>query len=156
MKALIIYWSTYRNNTEKIAEIFAQRMKADVINIKNTKEIAADGYDIIGFGSGVYKESMAPKIFNCVENLELAGKDVFVFSTSGVGGKHYNKKLMKQLETKGANIKGSYACKGSFSSKEFSNIKIFEIMSKFAQGHPDAKDLRKAELFINKIMEVTE
>jgi flavodoxin len=151
MKSLIIYCSTYKGNTEKIAKIFAEKMSADLVNIKETKDIFVDNYDLIGFGSGVYMESMAPQLFRCVDNLNLKNKNVFVFSTNGVGMRYYNKKLIHRLEEKGANCKGSFACKGSFISKDFSENRIFGIMSKFAQHHPNRKDFSKAEMFINKL-----
>lgn len=153
MKSLIIYSSTYKNNTKKVAEVFAKIIKADLVNLKNTKEIIIDNYDLVGFGSGVYKESMAPQLFSFVKKLNLKGKDVFVFSTSGVGRGFYNTKLIKCLEMKGAKCKGSFACKGNFVSRDFSDNKIFEIMSKFSQGHPNDKDLNKAEKFIEKVIQ---
>jgi flavodoxin len=152
MKALIVYSSDYNNNTEKIAKVFAKKINADLINLKNSKDIKVDSYDLIGFGSGVYRESMAPKLFNLAEKLNLKGKNVFVFSTSGVGMKFYNNKLIRLLESKEAVCKGSFACKGSFVSKDFSDNKIFEVMSKFAVGHPNDKDLVKAERFISKVV----
>ncbi|MFU0825825.1 hypothetical protein [Clostridium sp.] len=39
MKSLIIYFSTYKNNTEKIAKIFANKINADLINLKNLKSL---------------------------------------------------------------------------------------------------------------------
>lgn len=152
MKSLIIYCSTYKNHTEKIAEVLAKNINADLINLKNSKDIKIDSYDLIGFGSGVYKESMAPQLFNAVEKLNFRDKNVFVFSTSGVGMKFYNNSLIKLLESKGAKCRGSFACKGSFVSRDFSDNKIFEFMSKFAQGHPNLKDFRKAEKFIEKVV----
>lgn len=152
MKSLIIYCSNYKNHTEKIAKVFAKIMNADLVNLKNPKEIKIEQYDLIGFGSGIYKETMASQIFRCVEQLNLEKKDVFVFSTSGVGMEFYNKRLRKRLEAKGAICKGSFACKGSFDSRDFSNVKLFEFMSKFAKGHPNDKDLRKAEIFAEKVV----
>ncbi len=152
MKFLVIYYSTYKNHTEKIAKLFAEKMNADIVNIKNTKDIIIDDYDLIGFGSGIYKESMAPQIFSCVGRLNLKNKGVFVFSTSGAGMRYYNNKLIKLLEEKGSSCKGSFACKGSFVSRDFSDNRIFDFMSRFALGHPNDKDLRKAEEFIKKVM----
>lgn len=152
MKSLIIYFSSYKNNTEKIAKVFADKINADLINLKNIKEIETDNYDLIGFGSGVYKESLAPQLFSWVEKLNLKDKKVFVFSTSGIGMKFYNNKLIKLLTSKGAINKGSFACKGSLMAKEFSNNKIFDIVGRLAKGHPNNKDLRKAEEFIEKVL----
>jgi flavodoxin len=152
MKSLIIYCSNYSNNTEKIAKVFADKINADLINLKNSGDIKIEDYNLIGFGSGVYMENLAPQLFKCIEKLNLKGKKVFVFSTSGVGFSYYNKKLKSLLVSKGADCKGSFACKGSFVSRDFSNNKIFEFMSKFAEGHPNDKDLSKAERFISKVV----
>lgn len=148
LRCLIIYTSTYRGNTEKIAKIFADEINADLFNLKNNNDINLQEYDLIGFGSGVYKESISPKLKNFVDKLNLESKNVFVFSTSGVGLKFYNKKLEKLLKLKGANCKGSFSCKGSFDSREFSDNKIFEFMSRFSQGHPNTNDIMKAKKFI--------
>lgn len=84
--------------------------------------------------------------------MNLKGKNVFVFPTSGVGMKFYNNSLIKLLKSKGAINKGSFACKGSFIVKEFTNIKIFDIMGRLSQGHPNNKDFSKAERFIEKVV----
>ncbi|ASW43973.1 MAG: flavodoxin [Clostridiales bacterium] len=154
MKALILYYSNYKHNTEKLAKVFARKINCDLINIESTKDINLENYDLIGFGSGVYKESMAPKLFKLVDRLNLKGKNVFVFSTSGVGMKFYNNKLLKLLKEKGAIIKGSFACKGSFIAKEFSDNKIFDFLGKLSQGHPNEKDFKKAEEFITKLVKL--
>jgi flavodoxin len=128
VKSLIIYCSDYKHNTEKIARIFAEKTNSKLINIKDVGEIDIENYNLIGFGSGVYRESMSPKLFKMVDKLDLRGKSVFVFSTSGVGMKFYNNKLIKLLVSKGAVNKGSFACKGSFVAREFSNNKIFDFI----------------------------
>ena len=136
MKSLIIYCSEYKKNTEKIAGVFAEKANCDLINIKDIGEINIEKYNVIGFGSGVYRESLSPKLFRLVEKLNLEGKNVFVFSTSGVGMKFYNNSLIRLLESKGAIVKGSFACKGNFIASEFTDKKIFNIIGKLSQG-PD-------------------
>lgn len=152
MKSLIIYCSDYKKNTEKIAKIFAEKINAELINLRNTSDIDVESYDLIGFGSGVYRESLSPRLFRLVDGLDLKGKNVFVFSTSGIGMKFYNNKLIRILESKGAINRGSFACKGSFIAREFTDKKIFDIIGRFSQGHPDAKDFKKAESFIERVV----
>lgn len=149
---MIFYYSAYRKNTEKIAQLFAEKYGCELINIANTEHVNINDYDLIGFGSGVYKESLSSKLFRLVEKLDLENKNVFVFSTSGVGMKYYNNKLVKLLESKGAIIKGSFACKGSFDAREFSNNKIFSFIGKLSQGHPNNRDFKNAEEFFNTIV----
>jgi flavodoxin len=152
MKALIIYCSDYKNNTEKIARIFADKMNCELVNIKNANDINIERYDLVGFGSGVYRESLSPKVLKLVEKLDLKGKYVFVFSTSGVGMKFYNNRLIKVLRSNGAINIGSFACKGSFIASEFTKLKIFDIMGRLSGGHPNNKDFNKADRFIKRVM----
>lgn len=153
MKCLIIYSSQYKKNTEKIARIFAEKADSHLINAKDINDVDVKDYDLIGFGSGVYNESMSPRLFKIADKLDIKGKNVFVFSTSGAGLKFYNKSLIKLLASKGGIIKGSFACKGSFIAKEFTDNKIFDIIGRLSQGHPNDKDLKKAERFIDRVLE---
>jgi flavodoxin len=153
MKSLIIYCSDYKKNTEKVARIFAEKTHCELINIRDISDINIENYDIIGFGSGVYRENLSPKLFRLVDKLELRGKKVFVFSTSGVGMKFYNNSLKKLLVSKGAINKGSFACKGSFIAKDFTNIKLFDLMGRLSQGHPNDRDFKRAERFIESVFD---
>lgn len=68
MKSLIIYYSYYNKNTEKIAKILADKTNAEIINLKETNiAVDLDSYDLIGFGSGVYNESLSPILYKAVE-----------------------------------------------------------------------------------------
>ncbi len=76
MKSLIIYYSKYNNNTEKVAKAIADKINADLINLNNPDRVDFDigNYSIIGFGSGVYNESLSPTLFNLIEILNLKEK----------------------------------------------------------------------------------
>ena len=152
MKSLIIYSSEYKKNTEKIARIFAEKIHSELMNIKEVGDMDLEDYNIIGFGSGVYKERLSPKLYELVEKMNLKGKKIFVFSTSGIGMRFYNNKLIRLLESKGAIIKGSFACKGSFIAREFTDKSIFNFFGKLSQGHPNDKDLKEAEKFIDNVV----
>lgn len=157
MKSLILYYSDYKNNTKKIARVFANEIDAELINIKDVNNIDIKDYNLIGFGSGVYRESLSPRLFKLVDELNLRDKNVFVFSTSGIGMKFYNRKLIKFLESKRAINKGNFACKGSFCAQEVTNNKtlsfIFDIIGRLSQGHPNEKDFKKAKKFIEKVVD---
>ncbi len=158
MKFLIIYYSDYKNNTEKIAHVFANEIDTELINIKDVNDVDIKDYNLIGFGSGVYRERLSPKLFKLVDKLNLRDENVFVFSTSGIGMKFYNKKLIKILESKGAIIKGNFACKGSFVAQEVTNNNlfgiIFAILGRLSQGHPNDKDFKKAKEFIEEVVDL--
>lgn len=153
MKSIIFYSSDYKKNTERIAEIMADEISAVLVNIRDMKDsvIEIDHFDLIGFGSGVYRESLSPKISKFAEKLNLVEKNVFVFSTSGVGLKFYNDKLIKDLESKGAKNRGSFASKGYFVATEFTQNKIFNLVSGVSKGHPNERDFAKARKFITHV-----
>lgn len=153
MKTLILYTSTYKNNTGKIAQLFAEKISCNLVNIKDFKDDKVEEYDLIGFGSGVYKEDLSSKIYKLAQKLDVKGKKVFVFSTSGVGMKFYNNGLIKLLESKGGVNIGSFACKGNFNPREFTDKRIFDLLGKLSQGHPNERDLKKAEGFILSILD---
>jgi flavodoxin len=56
MKTLIVYCSKYKNNTKEIAQVFANEIDTDLININDHNDIDINAYDLIGFGSGVYQK----------------------------------------------------------------------------------------------------
>lgn len=152
MKSLILYYSSYNKNTEKIARVFAEKIHSELINIKDAPNIDIEKYDLIGFGSGVYKEALSPNLIKFVDGLNLKGRNVFVFSTSGTGIRYYNNGLIRLLVSKGAINRGSFACRGSFTASEFTSNRIFNIMGRLSQGHPNDKDLKKAERFIERVV----
>lgn len=154
MKTLIIYYSFYKKNTEKIANVFANRIDCDLIHLELDSDLKIDieKYNLIGFGSGIYTETISPKIFLLIDKLDLEGKEVFVFSTSGIGMRFYNKSLIKALNSKGAINIGSFACLGSFERRDFSSFRGFDLFSFFAKNRPNERDYRRAEKFIDKLI----
>jgi len=155
LKTVLFYSSDYRTNTEKIAKVMASEIDAEYVNIDNLKndDYNTEQFDLIGFGSGVYREDLSKDLYRLTERLTLKDKKVFVFSTSGIGMNSYNKRLLRHLSSKGALSMGSFACKGSFTASDFSEIKIFKLIGKSAEDHPDEKDLLNAKAFILKIMD---
>ena len=51
MKSIIIYCSDYKNNTEKVARIFSEKMDSELVNIRNITDVDIENYNLIGFGS---------------------------------------------------------------------------------------------------------
>jgi flavodoxin len=54
VKSLIIYQSIHHNNTEKSAQKMATELNADLVRTNQIKDLDVSGYDLIGFGSGIY------------------------------------------------------------------------------------------------------
>ncbi|MGZ5511487.1 MAG: flavodoxin domain-containing protein, partial [Nitrososphaeraceae archaeon] len=55
MKVLIIYHSEHHQNTEKIARTMATKIESELKEAKDVNIEDINNYDIIGFGSGVYR-----------------------------------------------------------------------------------------------------
>ncbi|NLN40951.1 MAG: hypothetical protein GX160_03000 [Clostridiales bacterium] len=49
--------------------------------------------------------------------------------------------------------KGSFACKGSFIAHQFTNKKLFAIIGRLSQGHPNDRDFKKAIKFIQRLVD---
>jgi flavodoxin len=65
MKVLIVYYSAYRKNTEKVAECMSEKFAGEMVHAKDYNENDIDKYDLVGFGSGVYNQKMHPSILKC-------------------------------------------------------------------------------------------
>ena len=146
-KCLIIYHSYHHGNTEKIAKAMAEASDAKVCSIDELSAIDIQEYEIIGFGAGIAYGRHYDKLLEAVSGLDLKWKEVFVFSTSGVGKDSYNSALIKLLKDSGASVAGSFACKG------YDTYGPFKFIGGVAKGHPDNNDIAKAKDFIQRIVQ---
>lgn len=147
MKTLIIYSSIHHRNTQKIVNVMAKTLEAELFQANETDNICFDQYDLIGFGSGIYYGKHDAKLFQIIESADIKGKNVFVFSTSGTGNEKNNKSLIEIISAKGSNVKGSFSCKG------YDTYAFFKWIGGIAKGHPDAKDLDASQNFAKKLLE---
>lgn len=84
MKTAIIYKSIHHGNTEKIAEVMANTLEAELFDLKDANKDIIKEYDLIGFGSGIYFLKPHKKLRSLIEGLDIVeNKKAFVFSTSG-------------------------------------------------------------------------
>jgi flavodoxin len=146
MKTLILYSSTHHGNTEKIAQVMAKELAADLVNIDKKPEIPdSDKYDLIGFGSGIYAFMHSMDLINLAKQMELTGKKVFIFSTSAFGKTVFHNSLKKILINKGADLVGEFSCMGWIT---------WAFFGWFGGGHkgkPDSSDLQRAGEFARNL-----
>ena len=126
-------------------------MLADVLDtpIRSPQEIRPEdvqGYDLIGFGSGIYDGMHHKELLHLAERLpEANGKRAFLFSTSAIVNDDKVAKdhsaLRSRLRQKGYDIVDEFACKG-YNTNSF--LKYFGGMNK---GRPNQQDLELAEKF---------
>ena len=144
MKALIICKSVHQGNTKKVAEAIAKVLKAEIKQPEEVKDIS--GYDLVGFGSGIYAFRHHKELFCLVDKLDGKGKKAFMFSTSSSGNTGYHKALKEKLIKKGFNIIGDFSCKGL---DKFGPLALIGGLNK---GRPNKEDLKKAEDFAKIIL----
>lgn len=123
MKKLVVYYS-FEGNTRLIAEIIANLLSADVLELKPSKELSTHGfmkyfwggkqvfmkekpellplsknpddYDLIFIGTPVWSFTFAPPLASFFEKVKLSGKKLVLFCTHSGGMKNtlYNMERM--------------------------------------------------------------
>ena len=158
VKSLLILYSYHHHNTEKIANAFAKVLDAQIKTPQQASPEELQGYDLVGFGSGIYGERHHKSLLDLADRLPSAsGKKAFLFSTNGVPAwatrpSGYvsptpelfakNHRLLKEkLQSKGYTIVGEFSCAG-FNTNSF--LRYFGGINK---GRPNAEDLKRAEAF---------
>ena len=141
MKTLIVYTSVHHQNTEKVAEVMAAELEADLTPTGNAKPETLAAYDLVGFGSGIYFGKHHKTLLRFVETLPpVAQKRVFVFSTSG-DGKMHHAALKEQLVNKGFVIVDEFCCRG------WDTVGPLKLFGGINKGRPDENDLAGARAF---------
>ena len=54
MKTVIIYHSEHHGNTEKVVRAIAEQENVTLLKTPDVTGASLDGYDLIGFASGIY------------------------------------------------------------------------------------------------------
>ncbi|MCK9151392.1 flavodoxin family protein [Methanobacterium alcaliphilum] len=144
MKTAIIYKSIHHGNTQKIAEVMSETLKADLFDLKDVDPNITQKYDLIGFGSGIYYYRPHKKLRKFIEELEtLENKKAFTFITSGNGKP--NQWLNKKLTQKGFEVIGNFNCKG------FDTYGPMKLVGGHNKGRPNEEDIKNAESFANNL-----
>jgi len=147
MKVLIVYSSVHHRNTEKIAWAMAEVLGADVVRVEDAKPEDISKYDLIGFGSGIYRFKHHKLLFKFVRRLKsVDGKKAFIFSTSAsLNGEKFHKKLRRELDKKGFEIVGDFNCPG------WVTFGLLRLIGGVNKGKPDESDIENARKFAREL-----
>ena len=146
MKSLVIVHSYHHKNTEKIANVIAENLKADLKYPKDVNINEMLNYDIVGFGAGIDTGKHYKPMLELAKSIQVvnSGK-AFIFSTSGIWTKKKQVKDHKALRdiliSKGYDIIGEFGCLGH---DTVSFLKYFGGINK---GRPNGEDLENARQF---------
>jgi flavodoxin len=150
IRPLLVLVSYHHMNTEKIARVLADVLDAPIRHPKDIHPEEIQGYDLIGFGSGIYDGMHHKELLQLAERLPVTdGKRAFLFSTSAIVNDDKVAKdhsaLRSKLQQKGYEIVDEFACKG-YNTNSF--LKYFGGMNK---GRPNQEDIEQAERFALKL-----
>jgi len=150
MKSLLVLFSYHHNNTEKIANVFAKVLDAQIKTPQQIKLEELQEYSLIGFGSGIYSAKHHEFLLDFADKLpQVTSKKAFIFSTSAIIGEakvaQDHSLLRIKLQSKGYMIVDEFSCKG-FNTNSF--LTLFGGMNK---GRPNAEDLKHAEEFAQNL-----
>ena len=151
MRSLVIVYSYHHMNTEKVAKVIAKVLDEEMRKPQQIDPQALEGYDLIGFGSGIYDAKHHKCLLDLADGLpQVTNGKAFIFSTSAIMGKDKvaedHSELRERLQAKGYIIVDEFACKG-FNTNSF--LRHFGGMNK---GRPNEKDLKNAEDFAKKLI----
>ena len=153
-KSLLVLYSYHHNNTEKIANVFAKVLDAQIrtpqqINLEELQE-----YSLIGFGSGIYDYKHHKVILDLADKIpQVTNRKAFIFSTSGIRGdshmftnaRKFHTPLREKLESKGYLIVDEFNCVG------FNTNSVLKLIGGMNKGRPNAEDLKHAEEFAQNL-----
>jgi flavodoxin len=148
MKSLLVLLSYHHNNTQKIANVFAKILDAQIKTPQQIDPEELQEYSLIGFGSGIYSEKHHKALLDLADKLpQVTNRRAFIFSTSSdlepLAKNH--SALREKLQSKGYMIVDEFSCAG-FNTNSF--LKLFGGMNK---GRPNAQDLKRAEEFAQSL-----
>jgi flavodoxin len=160
IKSLLVLFSYHHKNTEKIAQVFAKVLDAQIKTPQQINPDELQDYSLVGFGSGIYAAKHHKSLLDLADKLpQVTNKKAFIFSTCGAPMKfmeqdkaEFTKYVAKNhlslreiLQTKGYVIVDEFSC-GGFNTNRF--LKLFGGINK---GRPNAEDLKHAEEFAQNL-----
>jgi len=148
MKPLLVLFSYHHNNTEKIANVFAKVLDAEIKTPQQLDPEELQERSLVGFGSGIYGAEHHKLLLDLADNLpQVTDRKAFIFSTSTnlepLSKTHSS--LREKLQSKGYSIVDEFTCAG-FNTNSFS-----KLWGGINKGRPNAKDLIHAEEFAQNL-----
>ncbi len=159
LTSLIVVFSYHHNNTEKIAKACAEVLGATVRTPQQVTPEEIQGYDLVGFGSGIYSATFDRSVLDLADRLPQAGTTkTFLFSTYGapafIANREFveknHKQIREKLQAKGYEVLGEFGCAG------WNTNSFLDYFGGLNKGRPNAEDLKNAGTFARQMMENAE
>ena len=147
MKTAVCYYSRHHGNTLKVLKAMAGAGALDLIDVTTRQTAGLDGYDCIGFASGIYFGSFHNSIRAFARQYLPQGKPVFFVCTYGGAKGTATRCLSEIARERGCPVLGDFSCKG------YDTFGPFRLVGGIAKGHPDDRDLENARAFYRHLRE---
>ena len=146
MKSVLVLFSYHHNNTEKIADVFAKVLDAQIKTPHQIDPENLQQYDLVGFGAGIDGGKHYKVLLDLADKLpQVDNNNAFIFSTAALSGEKKRAEdhstLREKLESKGYRIVDEFQCKG------FNTNGLLRFFGGMNKGRPNADDLKDAEDF---------
>ncbi len=149
MKSLIVCVSKSHGNTRRVADRMAEVLGAEVVEPESLDPGELGGYDLVGFGSGVYYLALDARLRDLMRRLpHVDGVRAFTFFTSGAPTLplvDYTGPVRKELSAKGFEVLDSFSCRG------FDTVGPLGLIGGINRGRPDDRDLDRAAAFAQRL-----
>ncbi|MFM8291504.1 MAG: flavodoxin domain-containing protein [Planctomycetia bacterium] len=149
-RTLVICKSVHHGNTARVAGRIAEVLRAEVAEPESVPYTALDGYDLVGFGSGVSYGRFHAALQEWLRGLPdaaVARQPAFVFSTSGLSclWRLWHRPFTRELARRGFRVCGEFHCRG------FDSWGPLWFAGGINRWHPDDRDLDRAAAFARRI-----
>ncbi len=124
-----------------MASAIANTLGAEVKPPAEVDAAQLSGYDLLGFGSGIYFRKHRKDILEFADMLpQASNQKAFVFSTSGQpnNGEKLHRKLREKLQAKGYAVVGKFNCPG------FDTFALLKLALCIQKGNPNEAELKAA------------
>ena len=145
MKTAICYYSRHHGNTRKVLEAMAREGETDLIDVTARPTVRLEGYDCVGFASGIYGFEAHPAVTALARQYLPTGKPVFFVCTYGAARGAGFRELEKLAGERGCPVLGSFGCKG------YDTFGPLRLVGGIAKGRPDQRDLENARAFFRDL-----
>lgn len=146
-KTLVICKSSHHQNTQRVASVIADVLKADLCTPASVSSEVLRDYDLIGFGSGIYfgrfDSSLRAWIQHLPDSTSEDLRNAFIFSTSGLSflWRLWHWPLRRLLTRKGFKVIREFHCSG------LDTVGPLRFVGGLNRQHPTKRDLENAATF---------
>jgi flavodoxin len=147
MNVLLVCVSVSHGNTRRVADVMAEVLGATVVEPEEVTAADLAGFDLVGFGSGIFNQRMHRRLRDFAASLPEGGlhSRAFVFGTSGFPPLT-TKPLQRQLGRAGLTVVDGFFCRGYDTSPPFG------WFGGTKRNRPDSSDLASAKEFARALV----